>query len=81
MPFICHSSDATDGIPNAIFALTAALPAQVTLVLTETRTGTTLLPGAGCVVPITATTGVYTQVVSVGLRVSGARVYLPRTRR
>jgi hypothetical protein len=59
----------------------AALPAQATLVLTDTHAGTTLLPGAWYIVPITATTGVYTQAASVRLLVGGARVYLPLTRR
>ena len=60
---------------------TAALPAQATLVLTDTHTGSTLLPGAWYIVPITATTGAYTQVVNVGLLVGGSRVYLPLARR
>ena len=60
---------------------TAALPAQATLVLTDTHTGSTLLPGAWYNVSITATTGVYTQVVNGGLLVGGARIYLPLTRR
>jgi hypothetical protein len=56
---------------------TAALPAQATLVLTDTHTGSALLPGVWYAVPVTATTGVYTQVTSVGLLVGGSRVYLP----
>jgi hypothetical protein len=60
---------------------TAALPAQAMLVLTDTHTGSTLLPGAWYNVPITATTGVYTQTASVSLLVGGSRVYLPMARR
>jgi hypothetical protein len=50
-------------------------PAQATLALTDTHTGT-LLPGLWYTIPITATGGV-TQTTSVGLLVGGARVYLP----
>ncbi len=61
--------------------MTAALPAQATLVLTDTHAGSTLLPGAWYTVPITATTGVYTQVVNINLLVGGSRVYLAMARR
>jgi hypothetical protein len=60
---------------------TAALPAQATLVLTDTHIGPTLMPGVWYNVPVTATTGVYTQVVNVGLLAGGGRVYAPLIRR
>lgn len=65
----------------SLYPAAATLPAQATLVLTDTHTGTVLLPGAWYNVPVTATTGLYTQVVNVGLLVGGSRVHLPLIRR
>ncbi len=53
------------------------LPGQATLAVTDTHTGTMLLPGLRYNIPITATGGGITQTVNVGLLVGGARVYLP----
>ena len=51
-------------------------PGQVTLTITDSHPGPTLLPGQWYNVPITATNGV-TQTTSVGLLVGGVRLYLP----
>jgi hypothetical protein len=51
-------------------------PAQATLALTDTHTGT-LLPGLWYTIPITGTGGTVTQTTSACLLVGGMRVYLP----
>ena len=50
---------------------------QATLTITDTHTGSTLLPGLWYTVPITGTGGGFTQMTSVSLLVGGARFYLP----
>ena len=65
--------------PNVIAQLastTAISTSQVTLVLTDTHSGT-LMPGLWYNVPITATGGGFTRTATAGLLVGGARVYLP----
>jgi len=54
-------------------------PAQAVLVLTDTHSGPTLLPGVWHTVPITGTGGGFTRLAAVRLLVGGARVYLPLT--
>jgi hypothetical protein len=51
-------------------------PGQVTLTVTDSHPGPTLLPGQWYNVPVTATNGV-TQTTRVGLLVGGVRLYLP----
>jgi hypothetical protein len=51
-------------------------PGQVTLVVTDTHSGS-VVPGLWYSVPITATGGGVTQTTTVGLLVGGLRVYLP----
>ncbi len=51
-------------------------PGQVTLTITDSHPGSTLVPGQWYNVPITATNGI-TQTTSVGLLVGGVRLYLP----
>jgi hypothetical protein len=50
---------------------------SVTLTLTDSHTGTTLLPGLWYTTPITGIGGGFTQTASVHLLVGGASIYLP----
>ncbi len=52
-------------------------PGQATLVLTDTHTGTMLLPGVWYSVPVTVSGGGLSQTAVVHLLVGGAGVYLP----
>ncbi|MDY6878096.1 MAG: right-handed parallel beta-helix repeat-containing protein [Chloroflexota bacterium] len=83
--------DPTD-LPHAV-TLTAANPppsltvaldqtvvaadVAVTITLTDTHTGSVLVPGLRYTLPITGTGGGFTHTTSVKLLVGGARVYLP----
>jgi len=69
--------------PSLTLALSPAVIASdtlATLTITDTHTGTTLLPGRWYTIPVTGTSGI-TQTTSVGLLVGGVRVYLPITLR
>ena len=52
-------------------------PAYATLTITDSHSGSELLPGLWYTIPITATGGGVTQLTSVGLLVGGTRIYLP----
>jgi hypothetical protein len=62
---------ALDLVPSAVDP-----PDQATLTLTDTPTGT-MLPSQWYTVPITATGGGITRTASVGLLITGVRVYMP----
>ena len=71
--------DASDSFPDLDVDITpdsVTPPGQVTLTITDSHLGPTLLPGQWYNVPITATNGV-TKTTSVGLLVGGVRLYLP----
>jgi hypothetical protein len=73
------SLDASSPSPDLDVDLTpdtVTLPAQVTLTITDSHPGPTLLPGQWYNVPVTATNGL-TRTTSAGLLVGGMRVYLP----
>jgi hypothetical protein len=79
-------------LPHVV-ALTAASPAPsldlllepmvvasdevVTLVVTDTRTGSDLMPGLWYSIPITGTGGGFVQTTSVDLLIGGDRAFLP----
>jgi hypothetical protein len=52
-------------------------PGQATLTLTDTHSGSTLVPGLWYTLPTTGTGGGITQMASVDLLVGGVRTYLP----
>ncbi|MDY7076152.1 MAG: right-handed parallel beta-helix repeat-containing protein [Chloroflexota bacterium] len=52
-------------------------PGQTILTVTDTHTGTSLLPGLWHTISITGTSGAITQTTSVSLLVGGERLYLP----
>jgi hypothetical protein len=53
------------------------LPAQATLVVTDSHPGPLLLPGLWFTLPVTATAPGVTQTLNLSLLVGGARVWLP----
>ncbi len=53
------------------------LPAQATLIVTDSHRGPSLLPGLWFTLPVTATAQSVTQTLNLSLLVGGARVWLP----
>jgi hypothetical protein len=71
---------AASSAPSLTLGLTPAvvtLPGVSTLTVTDTHTGSALLPGLQYTISITGTGGGLTRTANVNLLVGGMRVYLP----
>ncbi|HET92057.1 MAG TPA: DUF1565 domain-containing protein [Chloroflexi bacterium] len=85
-PDLPHSVTLTAASPSPSLTLVldpavVALGGDATLTVTDSHSGSALLPGLRHAIPITGSGGGFTDAVRVGLLVGGGRVYLPMVMR